>query len=117
MALTITDRTGTTSIAREPHQRVLEVVDDADAAAATGTVKISVATERQASAVKYTLKGWLVDADGAYVEVAGEPVSLPASEHTWMLGQSDGEPAQALAKALEQEAARLWRAYRQLAAM
>ncbi len=121
MALTIVDTSDAPpqGMTLAPGQRLLEVVetDASDAEVARGYVRITVTQDRQAQAIRYSLRGWVLDAAGRYVEVAGEPVSLPASEHTWMLGESDGSTAEFLSRALEQEATRLWRAWRQLAAM
>ncbi len=121
MALTVTDVSDAVpqGLTLAAGQRLLEVAetDASGAEVARGYVRITVTQDRQPQAVRYVLRGWVLDAAGAYVEVAGEPVSLPASEHTWMLGESDGTPAEFLARALEQEATRVWRAWRQLAAM
>ncbi len=121
MALAITDITDQppTSITLTPTQRLLMVVETDETGTETGRgyVRVSVTQDRQSQAVRFVLRSWVLDADGRYVEVAGEPVSLPAAEHTWMLGESDGTPREFLAGALEQEAARLWRAWRQLEAV
>ena len=101
------------------NQRLIEVVETDESGAETGRgyVRITVTQDRQPQAVRYVLRGWALDEAGGYVEVGGEPVSLPAAEHTWMLGESDGTPSELLARALEEEATRIWRAWRQLAAM
>ncbi|TNE60816.1 MAG: hypothetical protein EP335_17405 [Alphaproteobacteria bacterium] len=95
------------------NQRLFTATDGTDSL----HVKLTIVGDRQGALVKWTVRPVIVDAAGAYAELAGEPVMPPAAEHSFMLGQSDGTPASALDAILADEAARAFRYFSQLAAL
>jgi len=83
-------------------QRVLRVADG------TGEefVKLSVTTERAADSIVHKIQPYIVDANGAYVDIDGEPVMMMHGQHTVMLGQAYDSPKKLLDYNLRDEAAR-----------